>query len=88
MRASIKVAAVAAAASKASNLTARHGIVAAAGSSVGFRPGFPTNYAAYSAAVTAAAVQKGVDDAAVEMTRQGAEQNAKDLLRSQGEIAY
>jgi hypothetical protein len=88
MRTSIKAAAVVASASKASNYAARQSTVAAAAITTGFRPGFPSNYSTYAAAVAAAAVQKAIDDASVEMTRQGAEQAAKDLLRSQGEIPF
>jgi len=84
--ASIKAAAVVAAASKAINTTTEQGIITAGGSAVGFRPGFPANYATYAAAVAAAAAQKLIDDAAVEQAKQAAIANARDLLRSQGEI--
>jgi hypothetical protein len=88
MLVSIKAAAVVAATTKAANVTAVQGIITVAASAVGFRPGFPAGYATYAAAVASAATQLLVNAANVEVVRQGAEQVAKDLLRSQGEIAY
>jgi hypothetical protein len=84
---SVKAAGTAALTTKASNETIRQGIIMAGGSAIGFRPGWPTNYATYAAAVAAAAAQKPIDDAAVEQAKQGTIANARDLLRSQGEIA-
>jgi hypothetical protein len=83
---SVKAAGAAATISKASNEINRQGVIAAGGSSIGFRPGFPANYATYATAVAAAAAQKPIDDAAAEQNKQAAIQSAKDLLRSQGEL--
>jgi hypothetical protein len=66
--------------------TVRQGTIAAASSSVGFRPGWPTGYSAYAAACAAAAAQKLIDLAAAGQAKDSAISNAKDLLRSQGEI--
>lgn len=82
---SVKTAGVAALVSKASNETTRQGTITASGSAIGFRPGWPTNYATYAAAVAAVAVQRGIDDAAVEQAKQSAIAVARDLLRTQGE---
>jgi hypothetical protein len=83
---SITAAGVAALATKATNLTREQGIITASGSAVGFLPGWPTGYATYAAAVAASIAQKLIDDTAVEQVKQSAISNAKDLLRSQGEI--
>jgi hypothetical protein len=72
--------------SKATSEINRQGTIAAASTSVGFRPGFPAGYATFAAGVAAAAAQKLLDDVAIEQTRQAATQNAKDLLRTQGEV--
>jgi hypothetical protein len=82
----VVAAGVTALAAKATAETARHGIIAASGSSVGYRPGWPTGFAAYAAAVAAAATQKVVDDTTIEQTKQSAITSAKELLRSQGEL--
>ena len=70
---------------KASNETARQGVLAAASHVVGFRPGFPTGYATYAAAVAAVAAQRPIDDAAIEQAKQQPIAVARDLLRTQGE---
>jgi TctA family transporter len=63
--------------------------VAVASSAVGYIPGMPGAAAAtYVAAVKAANVAKIADTFTAEQTRQGAVAVAKDLLRSQGEIAW
>lgn len=71
---------------QATNMTVEQGIAAAGTSSAGFVPGFPAGFAAAQAAITAAAAQKVIDAANVEQTRQAAIANARDLLRTQGEI--
>ena len=83
---SVNAAGVAALVTKAKNETARQGVLTAAGSAVGFRPGFPAGYSTYAAAVAAVAAQKPIDDATVEQTKQASIANACDLLRTQGEI--
>jgi hypothetical protein len=84
---SVKAAGTAALTTKATNETARQGVLSAAGTAVGFRPGWPSGYSVFAAAVAAVAAQKPIDDAAVEQAKQGIIVNARDLLRFQGEIA-
>jgi hypothetical protein len=83
---SVAAAGAAAVIAKATAETVRQGTIAAASSSVGYRPGFPGAYSAYAAACAAASAQKLIDLVAADTTKQAAISNAKDLLRSQGEI--
>ena len=84
--ASVKSAGAAAVIAKALAETVKQGTIAAASSSVGFRPGFPAGYATYAAACAAAGTQQLADLNTAEGTKQSAIANAKDLLRSQSEI--
>ena len=67
---------------------AKQQTIDAAASVVAYIPGFPTGNATYLAAVKSASAQLAIDRAAAEAAKQGAIEKAKDLLRSQGEIAY
>jgi hypothetical protein len=84
---SVATAAVTAKAAKDYAETVKQGTIAAASSSVGYRPGFGSS-GAYAAACAAAATQKLIDLVAADATKQAAISNAKDLLRSQGEIPF
>jgi hypothetical protein len=83
---SVIAAGAAALVNKATNETARQGVITASGTAVGFKLGWPAGYSAYAAAVAAVAAQKPIDDAAVEQAKQAATANARDLLRSQNEL--
>jgi hypothetical protein len=84
--ASIKAAGTAATVAKDFAETTKQGSIAAASSSVGYRPGFPGNFSAYDAACKSAAAQKLADLNTAEMTKQAAISIARDLLRSQNEL--
>jgi hypothetical protein len=83
--ASVKAAAAAHVIARDFAETVRQGSVAAASSSIGWRPGFGSS-AGVDVAGKQAALQKLADVAAAAATKGTAIDNAKDLLRSQGEI--
>lgn len=62
--------------------------ISASGAQAGYIIGFPTNFATYDAAVKTADKNRAADLFAAEAARQAAVFIAKDLLRSQGEIAF
>lgn len=88
MRRTVAAAAVTKVAAKATAVGATAMTVEVTKSSVGYVQGSPTGNATFVAAVAAAGKQQTADIQFAEMTKQATEWLAKDLLRSQGEIAF
>jgi hypothetical protein len=82
---SVAAAAVTARVAKDFAETIKQGAIGAASTSVGVRAGWPGS-GAIATACAAAAAQKITDILAAETARSATVSNAKDLLRSQGEI--
>jgi hypothetical protein len=85
--ASVKAATVAHVIARDFAETVRQGSVMAVTSSIGWRPGFGSS-AGVDAASKQAALQKLADVAAAATVKESAIANAKDLLRSLGEIPF
>jgi hypothetical protein len=84
---SVVAAAVIARAAKDFSETVKQGTISQATTVVGVRPGWPGS-GGIATACAAAAAQKITDVLAAETTKAAAISNAKDLLRSQGEIPF